>query len=644
MNLLKKLYIVCLFFTSVLTVNGQIKLPKLISDGMILQRDTNVKIWGWSSPTENITIHFLDTEYKISASKNGEWELQLSNLKAGGPHKMTIEGKNSIEIDNILIGDVWLCSGQSNMAYELKKSGKLYKKDIENSKNNNIRQFSVPKKYEFKKPLDDIITGKWIAANPTTVGDFSAVAYFFASELYNNYKVPIGLINSSVGGTPAQAWISEEGLKTFPHYFDEAQLLKSDSYIDEIENENINKLKNWISTSTTNDLGSKNLAEKWYQKNLDDSNWETMNIPGSWVSKKLGNTQGIVWYRKNIVLENSPSEKDIKLNLGSISDADSVYVNGHFIGSSSHKFAHRNYNIPKTILKKGENNITVRVSSYRFNGGFIDESPIELLIGDQKINLKGAWKYKLGVKMQQLESPVQLTRKPTGLYNAMIAPLLNYAIKGAIWYQGEGNTAKAKEYNTLFPALITNWRINFSQGDFPFLFVQLANFQKPDIQPSESGWALLREAQLNTLKVKNTGMAATIDIGEENDIHPKNKKDVGKRLAIEANRVVYKTSISQTPIYKSMKVEGSKIILSFETFGSSLRTKNNGDLMEFSIAGEDQKFVWAKAVINGNEIIVFSESIKNPLAVRYAWANNPTKANLVSNEKLPISPFRTDNW
>ncbi len=644
MNLLKKLYIISFLFASVLSVSAQIKLPKLISNGMVLQRDTNIKIWGWASPNETIEVNFINENYKTVADSSGEWELHLDKLKAGGPFLMKLEGKNKIEINNILVGDVWLASGQSNMAYELKKSAKLYEAAIENSENKFIRQFLVPKKYNFKHTENDVSSGSWISANKETVIGFSAVAYFFAKDLYETYQVPIGLINSSVGGTPAQAWISEEGLKEFPHYYEETQLLKNDTYINEIENSNTNKLKKWISTSTANDLGNKNSNEKWSQKNLDDSDWNTMNIPGSWVSKNLGYTQGIVWYRKNIELQNISSEKNIELNLGRISDADSVFVNGNFVGATSHKFSHRNYKIPDNILIKGENNITIRISSYRFNGGFIKGNPIQLVIGKKKIDLKNNWKYKLGVKMKQLDRPVQLTCKPTGLYKAMIAPLLNYSIKGAIWYQGEGNVSKAEEYESLFPSLIEDWRLNFQHKNMPFLFVQLANFQKPTKNLVPSSWARLRASQLKTLKVENTGMAVIIDIGEANDIHPKNKKDVGKRLAIEAKRVAYKAGGFRMPQYNSMNIKGNKIILSFDTNGSALKVRNNDELKEFAISGEDKKFVWAKAEIQNNTIIVWNENVKNPVAVRYAWANNPTKANLLAAEELPLSPFRTDNW
>lgn len=636
----KTTYLVLFLFATILSINGQIKLPKLISDGMILQRDTNIKIWGWASPQEEITIHFLNNEYTISANNKGDWELQLPNLKAGGPFKMTLNGKNSIEINNILVGDVWLASGQSNMSFEMNKVSKLYSDEIENSTNTQIRQFLVPNNYNFKSPQEDFTTGNWVSVNPKTVGNFSAVAYFFAKKIHEENNIPIGIINSSIGGTPAQAWISKEAIKKFPHYYDETLLLKKDGFIKQIEVKNSNDLKEWIANVNANDLGLRN---NWQVKDFDDSNWKTINLPNSWV-KEIGYKQGTVWFRKSITLNKTPKSGFAALNLGRISDVDSVYVNGKFIGSTQHKFGIRNYTIPKGILKKGANTISIRVLSYRFNGGFIKGNPMNLTIDNKKIPLNNAWKLKLGAQQKQLDRPVQLTRKPVGLYNSMIAPLLNYNIKGVIWYQGEGNAGKAKEYNKLFPTLISNWRADFNQGDFPFLFVQLANYQKPSKQPTNGGWGNLREAQLNTLKLANTGMAVTIDIGEANDIHPKNKKDVGDRLAWEAQRVAYGSTLNpKSPMYDSMEVNGDSIVVSF-TNSKDLKINGNKSLKHFAIAGTDQKFVWANALIKNNQIIVYSDAIANPVAVRYAWANNPNAVNLYDLNNMPISPFRTDNW
>lgn len=357
-------FLFCLFTSP---LSAQIQLPKLISDGMVLQRDTNLKIWGWASANEEISISFTGENYQTKADSNGSWELILVPLKAGGPYKMILKGSNSITINNILIGDVWLASGQSNMSFEMNKVSKLYSDEIENSTNTQIRHFLVPNSYNFKSPQEDFTTGNWVSVNPKTVGKFSAVAYFFAKKIHEENNIPIGIINSSIGGTPAQAWISEEAIKKFPHYYDETLLLKDDGFIKQIEDKNSTDQKNWIANVNAKDAG---LQNNWHTKDFNDSNWETLILPNSWV-KKFGYKQGAVWFRKSISLDKIPKSDFAELNLGRISDVDSVYVNGRFIGSTQHKFGIRNYNIPKGILKIGANTISIRVLAYRFNGGFI---------------------------------------------------------------------------------------------------------------------------------------------------------------------------------------------------------------------------------------------------------------------------------
>jgi sialate O-acetylesterase len=298
------------------------------------------------------------------------------------------------------------------------------------------------------------------------------------------------------------------------------------------------------------------------------------------------------------------------------------------------------------ILKEGKNLITVRVISNEGRGGFVEDKPYALTAGDERIDLKGDWQYCLGADMEPLKGQTFIRWKPMGLYNAMIAPLLNFKIKGVIWYQGESNAGKPAEYKKLFPVLIHNWRKNWKLGDFPFLFVQLPNFMEARKQPAESNWALMREAQLQTLTVSNTAMAVAIDIGEWNDIHPLNKKDVGKRLALAARKAAYgeKDIVSSGPLYKSMKIDGNKIIITFAHTGSGLMTKGDDKLKCFAIAGADKKFVWANAKIEGDKVIVWHDEITSPAAVRYAWADNPEGANLYSKENLPASPFRTDSF
>jgi sialate O-acetylesterase len=625
---------------------GEVKLPCLISDGMVLQRDSEIKIWGWSASGEKISVQFIDSTYKTKANKNGEWSIVLKGIKAGGPYKMNIHGSNEISISDILIGDVWVCSGQSNMELSMKRVSPIYQTEINNCENSNIRQFYVPQKFDFNKPQRDLKSGSWKSANPENILNFSAAAYFFAKELYAKYHVPVGLINASLGGSPAEAWLSEEALKKFPDYYKEAEKFKDSTLINKIENSDRVRTQAWYTLLHLKDEGYKNPHKTWVDPTLNTSDWQTTKIPGYWSSAGPGAINGVVWFRKEIQLPSSMAGQQAKLNLGRIVDADSVFVNGIFVGTTSYQYPPRRYEIPSGILKEGHNIIVVRVISNIGIGGFVPDKPYELIAGGQTIDLKGIWQFQLGAKMEPLQGQTFIRFKPEGLFNAMINPLINFRIKGVIWYQGESNAGRPLEYRELLPALIKDWRTKWNQGDFPFLLVQLPNFMETKSEPDESNWALLREAQLKTLSVPNTGMAVTIDIGEWNDVHPLNKKDVGKRLALAAQKVAYKDDkvVYSGPIYKSFEVEGNKVILTIENIGSGLIVKGGGELNYFAISGADKKFVWAKAIIENDKIIVCNEKVTNPVAVRYAWADNPEGANLFNMEGLPASPFRTDDW
>ena len=642
--LIKYLFII-ITITSAVTF-AEVKLPKLISDGMILQRDTKVTIWGWADPNEKVDVTFVGKNYSAKANENGEWKIILPVMKAGGPYEMHIKGSNEITIKNILIGDVWVCSGQSNMELTMERVSPIYEEEIANSANTFIRQFEVPDKYNFNQPQEDFESGKWKEANPKNLMKFSATAYFFAKEIYDHYKIPIGLINTALGGSPVQSWMSEETLREFPEYYEEAQKFKNANLIKQIEDSDNVRIKTWYDQLYQMDEGYKDPDNVWYKSDLDTQDWSPMKVPGYWADEKLGAVNGVVWFRREFQVPDSLAGKEAKLNLGRIVDADSVYVNDVFVGTTSYQYPPRRYVIPAGVLKAGKNTIVVRVISNSGNGGFVFDKPYEIISGKEVIDLKGEWLYKLGAVMEPLASQTFIRWKPEGLFNAMLAPLFNYKIKGVIWYQGESNAWNPGEYEKLFSAMIVDWRKNWHQGDFPFLFVQLPNFMDAKDQPSESSWAMLREAQLKTLSVKNTGMAVAIDIGEWNDIHPLNKKDIGYRLSLIARKMVYgeKKLIDSGPIYKDMKIEGNKIILSFTNIGSGLFAKCCKELKYFSIYGSDKNFEWAKAKIEGNKVIVWNDNIQNPVAVRYAWADNPEGANLYNKECLPASPFRTDNF
>ncbi len=637
---------ILIFLALLFSINstGQVRLPKLISDGMVLQRGDSVKIWGWAAPGEEVRVDFICSHYQTRADVSGDWMVMLSPMQAGGPHTMKIEASNSITVSDILVGDVWLCSGQSNMELPVRRVRSLYEAEIAAAANNYIRSFTVPKNYVFKEPQMDLASGSWKTADPETVLDFSAAAWFFARDLYETCQIPVGLITSAFGGSPAEAWISEEGLKEFPDQYSELQRFKSDSLISTIEDSDRTRIQEWYSKLQQADKGYSTPGKEWYNPELNTDDWKTVIIPGYWSATELKDINGAVWFRKEITVPAPAAGLAGKINLGRIVDADSAFLNGTFIGTVSYQYPPRRYTFPAGVLKEGNNILTVRVISNIGDGGFVPGKIYELTAGDFRAGLEGEWKYKVGAVMPPLKDQTFLGYKPGGLFNAMLAPLLNCRIKGILWYQGESNAGRPDEYRTLLPALIEDWRKNMGQGDLPFLLVQLPNFMEPDSLPSESNWALMREAQLQTLSVPNMGIAVTIDIGEWNDIHPLNKKDVGKRLALAARKVAYGDSavVYSGPTYKSMRIKGRKIIITFDNTGSGLSAKGGGTLKRFAIAGADMKFVWAKARIRRDRVIVKSREIKKPVAVRYAWADNPEGANLYNREGLPASPFRTD--
>ena len=628
-----------MLLTLLCVVNGRasVKLPALISDGMVLQRDTELKLWGWASAGESIEISFLNKSYKTTADANGKWEVTLPSQKAGGPYQMQI---NDISINDILIGDVWLCSGQSNMETLISRVLDLYRDEVSQINNPYIRYLKTPLKYNFTGVSEDINGGSWKSATPENILDFSAVAYFFAKDLYDKYKVPIGLLNSSVGGSPIKAWLSKDALKQFPTNLQVAQQFAQPGYIDSIRAEEKKITEQWYTTLNQNDKGISN----WFKNDLDTSDWGTISLPGYWADKGIGNINGSFWFRKEFEVPASMVGKPAVLRLGCIVDSDSAYINGQFVGTTSYQYPPRIYTIPLGLLHEGKNSVTVRVINSIGKGGFVEDKPYRIVVGDEFIDLTGKWNYKVGAEMAVLRPQTFFQYKPMGLYNAMIAPLINYPIKGVIWYQGESNTSQPTEYSTLLTALINDWRMKWNSNDLPFIIAQLPNFMQPQENPSESNWAMLRESQSKALALPNTGMAVNIDLGEWNDIHPLNKKDVGHRLALIAMKIAYgdPNVISSAPVYKSMVVEDNKIILSFTEIGNGFAPTEN--LKNFAIAGENKQFVWADAKIEGDKVIVWSDKVKNPVAVRYAWADNPEGANLRNKEGLPSSPFRTDNW
>lgn len=641
-----KIWLLFLLNALVISVKAEVTLPKLISNGMILQRDQKVKLWGWALPGEEIHIDFNGQTLKTTCAENQRWEATLAPMKAGGPYQMTISGKNNIVLKDILLGDVWLCSGQSNMEFLLSKSKELYKEEVANSTNNQIREFSVKSSssYVVRK---DVLDGSWKSANPQNVLGFSAVGYFFALNLYQKYKVPIGIIHSSFAGSPAEAWMSDEALQSYPHYLKKAAPYKDEAYTKSVLAKDKKTNDDWFAEMNKSDKGLRGRNPIWSKSDIDVSDWKTLKVPGVWEDQGL-QVDGVVWLRKQVNVPADMLEKPVFLELGLIDDIDSTYVNGKFIGTKNNRYLARRYEIPTGLLKVGENTIVVRVVDKEGKGGIIAGKQYRLVNDDKQIDLTGDWLYKVGHAMPAMpvNTFIRLDYMPGIQYYSKLQPIANYTIKGAAWYQGEANTGKPEEYKTLLPAMIKDWRTLWGQGDFPFLIVQLANYMAPSAEPEDGGWPRLREAQqfvANT--VPNAGLALAIDVGETNDIHPLNKKDVGHRLALSAFKVAYGDKNAEDPITKfdKMSTDGNKIIVSFKNLNKGLQAKN-GELKQFAIAGADKKFYWAKAIIKNGKVEVWSDKVTQPVAVRYAWANNPEGSNLYNLNGLPVAPFRSDNW
>ena len=620
---------------------GQIKLPRLLRDSLILQRDAKINIWGWAARNERINIKFNGKSYKTTTGNDGKWLIQLQPMQAGGPYTMHITGSNKIVLKEILIGDVWICSGQSNMVHQMNIHDVTYAKDIAQANNSQIRHFWIPTLTNLQGPQDDLPTGFWRSAIGDEVRPFSAVAYFFAKKLYEKYHVPIGLINASVGGTPIEAWTSEEGLKDFSAIQATIQKNKDTAYINGINRAAFNN----AIRPQQNDLGMPG-EEKWLDVSYIPRGWKTINVPGYWEDQGIKDLNGIVWYRKEIDIPASMVGKSAKVWLGRIVDGDVLYINGKQVGITTYQYPQRRYNVPADIIKAGKNAFVVKVTNTNGKGGFVPDKPYCIFAGNDTVDLKGTWQYKVGevfLPRSGVVGGLNAGSQPTALYNAMIAPLINYSIKGFLWYQGEANTNRAEEYSKLQPAQIIDWRNKWKQPNAPFFYVQLPGFMDYNYLPAESQWAGLRESQLKSLSVPNTAMTVAIDLGEWNDIHPDNKKDVGERLALAAMKLAYGENIVHSgPIFQSATINGNKITIQFTSTGSGLITINGEEPGEFAIAGDDKKFVWAKAKIEGDKIVVWNDTVTAPMYVRYAWADNPVNPNLYNKEGLPASPFRTD--
>ncbi|WP_020214442.1 sialate O-acetylesterase [Flavobacterium rivuli] len=615
---------------------------------MVLQQRATVPLWGEStSSSVKVTTSWDNASYTAKVA-NGNWLVNLKTPVYGGPYTITIADDKTLMLKNILIGEVWLCSGQSNMEMPLEGWGKIqnFKEEIAAAKYPEIRIIQA-EHADNAIPLTDlrVQNGGWQVCSPATIAEFSATAYFFAKKIYQEKHIPIGLIHSSWGGTIIEAWTSAGALKTV-HDFDEAlAAMTSDENKEALLAKYNADIKVWLALLEKSDKGMENAVPIWASADFNDASWKIMKLPGYMEFNGLPDVDGVVWFRKTINLPENFEGKDVTLNFLA-DDDDKVWVNGVYAGTSSGYNVPRSYTIPANAFKKGKNVITIRVYDSTGGGGvYGSPSDLTLKTGQETFALAGDWKYAVGINTKDM--PVQPSYpagqyRPSAIYNAMIHPLLKLPLAGVIWYQGESNAERAEQYQKLFPLLINDWRTKFGNRNLPFYYVQLANYKVTRTEPVESDWAELREAQTKALSLPYTGMIVATDIGNDQDIHPKNKQDIGERLARIALAKQYGVKIDYSgPLYKSYAVKGNAVTLDF-TYNEGIKAKTGG-LKGFAVAGADKVFYWADAKIEGNKIVVSSSKVTKPVAVRYNWADNPD-GNLTNASGLPASSFRTDTW
>lgn len=611
-----------------------LKVARIFSDHMVLQQNKDVPIWGWALPGDSVFVQLNGKSYATCTDSKGKWIIRLDPQRAGGPYQMEVRCNTDKKFfKDILFGEVWLASGQSNMNYRVEnvlQSDKV----IQEANYPMIREFCTPNDVS-RIPCRDLKSGEWKTCNPENVGNYSAVAYFFARALHLDQKVPVGIIHTSWSGTRCESWISAEALTSVSDYRERVkkEVIQSKDDWADLHNKEMAKDAERERIVATSRIGEQKGV---HLNHYNDKNWASQNYP-FYLSRHNLRGYRLIWLRKTIELSQKDICNDLTLHLGKMATADITYFNGKKVGTSK-RDGIRSYKIPSKILKAGKNIIAIRLLSEWGNGHLGDEASSPFLYSADKavnIPLKGQWKYNAAIE-PKLPEGKGYQNHVTCMYNAKIAPLLPYAIRGFLWYQGEGNSGNYEQYKQLQPTLISDWRIRFQQGYLPFLFVQLPNYGH------SNKFHLFREAQAESLNQPYVGMAVTIDLGDPYDVHYPNKQPVGERLYLRAKEIAYneRNGVFEGPVYDSYQLEGKKIRINFKRNGSKLISKDGKPLRHFEIADSTLQYVNAQAIIDGNSVIVWNENILHPIAVRYAWTSNPN-VNLYNKEGIPATTFRT---
>lgn len=630
----------CALALSAVNSYADVRLHGLFADHMVLQRDMPIHIWGEASPGESVSVSFRSQKARTIATKQGRWSVYLRPQRAGGPDELIIAGTNTLRLSDVLVGDVWLCAGQSNMEWPLKKSlGGA--EEISHPKHASIRHARLPNRTALA-PQSEIAPLTWTRGDTSVVGNFSGVGYFFAKRIQSDVDVPIGLIDASWGGTDIETWLHLDAIKKH-HELREVTAnfpASTEQFFAQRLATGVARALKW-----DNRFSHPENVKDWASALYDDTDWKTMQLPGVWENQGLDRFDGTVWFRRHIDISAEQARADATLVLGMIDDCDETYVNNTRVGDQCTWDAKRVYKLPTGLLTEGKNTIAVRVKDTGGNGGFHgDAANMSLLLSDSTIPFNGTWKARIEAVMAS--DALAKNDLPSVAYNAMIHPLTPFGIRGVLWYQGENNVSRARQYQSVFPLLIRDWRARWNQGDFPFLYVQLASFL-PVTKNSNAGsaWSELRDAQRLAINQINTGMAVTTDVGDPLDIHPRDKRTVGERLALFALKKVYGgRAQAGGPFVKSARRIGKEMHLTFGNTAGALQSKD-GVLRGFTIADASKLFRPATArIISANRIALSAEGISRPLAVRYGWVDNPSESNLINRAGLPTSPFRTDHW
>lgn len=614
------------------TIENRLRLPTLINDGCVLQQGEATRIWGCAAPFQTVNLRFQEQYNTCQADLTGAWEVLLPSLCPGGPYVMEIwcESGERKAVRDVYVGEVFVCAGQSNMELSMNRVKDRYPWEWKRPAEPNIRLYKVKEYYDFKEPLTDHTEACWKGCSPEVLDEFSAVSYFFGRELYKARHVPIGLINVSLGGSPIEAWLGKEALHGYKEALDTLQTYQSQEYIKkQLENNNSFQQK-WIENINKQDIGLHAVQVPW----------KGIKLPAFLKDAGLKDFCGCIWLRKKFTVPHSMIGQEAKLWLGTLVDSDKTYVNGVLTGETGYQYPPRKYKIPKGVLTYGENELCIRLICNNGKGRVTPGKTYAIFKGEERISLEGDWEYRIGCACDPAPETDFISRKPAGLYNGMLAPCLPYTVKGVVWYQGESNDQRPESYEELLKRLILFWRKQWKQEKLPFIVAQLPGFYI-DLDPADDAWPKIREAQAKAVSLVDVAVTVNLDLGEWNDLHPLNKKDAAKRMALAARGMIYGESVVwKGPGIRSFQVKDKHVQISFDTGdGKALLVKSGSGLEALELAGADGRYYPVEGEIGEKEITVWCKEVAKPKFLRYAYSNAPGKGLLYNQTGLLAAPF-----